>query len=323
MEEMGGVERDFKTFVRYLMIRTIFSFAAPILLFSACDAATPADAPRNTTAEIIEPAEVATPESLLDAALLSDIRSDEERARDTARHPKETLMFFGIEPNDTVIEIFPGGGWYTNVLAPYLASGNGSLIVANRDLNVFEGERRTRVETYLSDFNARYTQLYPDLVTFTALSDQSGPLAEPNSVDAVVMFRNLHSLMGAGYADKVFEDAFAALKPGGVMGVVQHRLPSAEFQDPTAATGYVHEDYAISIATRAGFKLDGSSEINANPKDLGDHPFGVWTLPPNSRTEDRDGNTTEGFDPQIYQDIGESDRMTLRFIKPAETRISE
>ena len=123
--------------------------------------------------------------------------------------------------------------------------------------------------------------------------------------------------MSGGYAEKFFTDAYAALKPGGVLGVVEHRLPSTETQDPTASTGYVHEDYVIALATAAGFVLDGSSEVNANPRDTADHPFGVWTLPPNSRTADRDGNTPDGFDPATYAAIGESDRMTLRFVKPA------
>ena len=118
------------------------------------------------------------------------------------------------------------------------------------------------------------------------------------------------------YEAKFFDDAYAALKPGGILGVVEHRLPSAQAQDPRAASGYVHEDYVKTLADAAGFEFVAASEINANPNDTADHPFGVWTLPPSSRTSDREGNTPEGFDPEIYTAIGESDRMTLKFRKP-------
>ena len=146
---------------------------------------------------------------------------------------------------------------------------------------------------------------------------RAGPLGEPESVDAVLTFRNIHNWMGGDHADKFFVDAFNVLKPGGVLGVVEHRLPSAMEQDPSAPSGYVHEDYVIALAEAAGFELEASSEINANPADTADHPFGVWTLPPVSRAADGDGNTPDDFDPQKYLDIGESDRMTLKFVKPA------
>ena len=124
--------------------------------------------------------------------------------------------------------------------------------------------------------------------------------------------------MAGDYADKFFTDAFAVLKPGGVLGVVEHRLPSGDDPDPSAPTGYVHEDYVKALAAAAGFEFVEASEINANPADTGDHPFGVWTLPPVSRTADGDGNAPADFDPAAYQAIGESDRMTLKFVKPAQ-----
>ena len=122
--------------------------------------------------------------------------------------------------------------------------------------------------------------------------------------------------MSGGYEAKVFEDAYAVLKPGGVLGVVEHRLPSSDLQDPQASSGYVHEDYVKALAANAGFEFTGSSSVNANPDDSADHPFGVWTLPPVSRTTDRDRNTPEDFDAELYKAIGESDRMTLKFTKP-------
>lgn len=251
-------------------------------------------------------------------AIAGSWRSETERARDTARHPAETLAFFGIEPDDTVIELWPGGGWYSSILAPYLATGGGTLIAAGFDPDVFEGERRARIVERLDAYADRFTAR-PDLfgtVRMTAFSDRSGPLTTPGSADVVLTFRNLHNWMAGGYADKAFSDAFTALKPGGILGVVEHRLPSSANQDPVAMTGYVHEDYVRRAAERAGFVFVESTEVNANPKDTADHPFGVWTLPPNSRTEDRNGEAPDGFDPALYAAIGESDRMTLKFVKP-------
>lgn len=267
--------------------------------------------------------EAATPvvEPVLADFLSGEWRSDAEKARDVWRNPAETLDFFGIEKDDTVIEIWPGGGWYTNILAPYLASGDGTLIAAVWDTDVFEGERLERIEQRIADFKAVY-EADPSIfgtLSYSEFSAESGPLAPEGSVDAVLTFRNVHNWMGGDYAAKFFTDAYAALKPGGVLGVVEHRLPSSAEQDPRGASGYVHEDYVRALATAAGFTFDGSSEINANPADTADHPFGVWTLPPVSRTTDRDGNTPDGFDAEAYAGIGESDRMTLKFIKPQTT----
>lgn len=262
----------------------------------------------------------ASPPSLTDIAA-GEWRSDEEKARDTWRHPVETLTFFGVEADDTVIEIWPGNGWYTNILAPYLNTDGGQLIVAQFDLGNYEGERLETMTQRLNDFMAYY-EAKPETfgaLGLSAFSANSGPLAEDGSVDVVLTFRNIHNWMGGDYSDKFFRDAYAALKPGGVLGVVEHRLPSSQEQDPRAGTGYVHEDFVKALATAAGFEFVAASEINANPADTADHPFGVWTLPPVSRTADREGNTVEDFDPSIYAAIGESDRMTLKFVKPAET----
>lgn len=281
---------------------------------------------QSTVPEVETPPAAKAPEAITPvvAPTLADIvdgdwRSDAEKARDTWRNPIETLEFFGIDADDTVIEIWPGGGWYTNILAPYLATGDGKLIAAVWDVNVFEGDGLERITKRIADFKAVYEADADRFGTleYSAFSAESGPLAPEGSVDAVLTFRNVHNWMGGDYTAKFFTDAYAALKPGGVLGVVEHRLPSSAEQDPRGATGYVHEDYVRALAIAAGFTFDGSSEINANPADTADHPFGVWTLPPVSRTTDREGNAPEGFDAGKYTPIGESDRMTLKFVKPA------
>ncbi len=247
-------------------------------------------------------------------AMDGEWRTDAERERDAFRHPVETLEFFGVEGDDTVIEIWPGGGWYTNILAPWLHANGGQFIAA-----VVAPERSERAAQALEAYKANYAP-YPDTfgeIGYTYYDSESGPLGEPGSADAVLTFRNIHNWMSGDHADKFFEDAYAVLKPGGVLGVVEHRLPSAMTLDPSAPSGYVHQDYVTSLAEAAGFQLEATSEINANPADTADHPFGVWTLPPVSRTTDRDGNTPEGFDAAKYQEIGESDRMTLKFVKPS------
>ncbi len=305
---------------------TIGAFGALALALAACGGAERDDATMTAQPPAPSPdqgaeVEVATagPQTgSMEWAVAGDWRSDEDKARDGARHPVETLAFFGIAPDHTVVEMWPGGGWYSQILAPYLAAGGGKLIAAGFDADAFEGERRDAIAERMAQFAANLAAR-PDLygsVEITAFSGQSGPLAETGSVDAVLTFRNLHNWMNGEYLDKFFNDAFAALRPGGVLGVVEHRLPSTVEQDPTASSGYMHEDFVKAAAARAGFEFAGASEVNANPNDTADHPFGVWTLPPNSRTQDRDGNEIEGFDPSIYAAIGESDRMTLKFVKP-------
>lgn len=248
-------------------------------------------------------------------AMAGSWRTEAEIARDEFRHPVETLEFFGVEGDDTVVEIWPGGGWYTNILAPWLHANGGQLVAAT-----FSPDRSERAAEIITEFKANYAE-NPDVfgdIQYTIFDKDAPPMGEPESADAVLTFRNVHSWMGGNYSDKLFDEAYRVLKPGGVLGVVEHRLPSAVEQDATASSGYVHEDFVKTLATNAGFEFAGSSEINANPADTADHPFGVWTLPPVSRTEDRDGNTPEGFDAEAYKAIGESDRMTLKFVKPAE-----
>lgn len=291
---------------------------ASLLLLSACggsDKSTPDVSPASPEAHAETETETVTEAiSTVEAAMAGDWRSAEDRARDAFRHPAETLEFFEVGPDETVVEIWPGGGWYTNIIAPYLKE-DGSYIAAGFDPETSDYAKRG-YDSFQENFVSK-PEIFGD-IKVTSLSAATGPLVEPGTVDTVLTFRNVHNWMVNGYADKVFVDMYDALKPGGILGVVEHRLPSSEMQDPQGRSGYVHEDYVIQLAEAAGFEFVGSSEINANPKDTADHPFGVWTLPPNSRTADREGNTPEGFDPAKYLEIGESDRMTLKFRKPLE-----
>ena len=235
----------------------------------------------------------------LTSALEHTLRSEQNMARDEFRHPYETLTFFGISPSMKVVELSPGGGWYTEIFANYLEKGN--LIAAHHDPNSksnYQKRSRARFEEKLGS-NPVY-----DSITLVNLD---GRLSEPGSVDAVVTFRNLHNWIGSSM-DSIFENSFTALKSGGILGVVEHRAPTGTLVDSMKKSGYVTENYAIKAAQKAGFVMLGKSEINSNPKDTADHPRGVWTLPPNLRLKDQDR--------EKYLAIGESDRMTLLFRKP-------
>jgi predicted methyltransferase len=248
----------------------------------------------------------------LEWAVAGDWRIDSEKARDEFRHPVETLSFFGVKGSDTVVELWPGGGWYTAILGPYLKAGGGKLYAAQMDPATAENV----VAAYRAAFIDR-PEVYGD-IELTTLSRSSPGVAPDGSADAVLTFRNVHNWMAGGYADKVFADAFRALKPGGVLGVEEHRLPSARDQDLAARSGYVHESYVIQLAQNAGFVFEEASEINANRNDTADHPLGVWMLPPNLRAPAAGSAEAASYDPEKFKAIGESDRMTLRFRKPAE-----
>ncbi|QNL17859.1 class I SAM-dependent methyltransferase [Hyphobacterium sp. CCMP332] len=228
--------------------------------------------------------------------------------RDDARHPAETLTFFGIEPTDTVIEIWPGGGWYAEILAPWLNANGGTYVAAHFAADSQSSYRQRSRAAFEERFMG--TDLFGDVIVRSWGPDNPG-LGEPASADAVLTFRNVHNWMRGGFTERAFDEFYDVLRPGGVLGVVEHRLPDTREQDPLAETGYVQEAYVIAIAREAGFELVDSSEINANPADTADHPNGVWTLPPS-----QSGWDTEGFDPAPYAAIGESDRMTLLFRKP-------
>jgi predicted methyltransferase len=244
-------------------------------------------------------------------ALAGEWRGQQERERDVWRHPGETLAFWGLKPDMRVVEVLPGRGWYTAVLAPYLNAGGGSLLVAQFE-PVTDAQRDT-----LAAFDKRFAdaKLFGAIDRAT-LSARSGPLGPANSADMVILARNMHTLLSEGYAEKAFADFYAVLKPGGILGVEQHRAASTGLQDPQASNGYVQEAYVKLFAAEAGFEFIASSEINANARDDRDHPFGVWTLPPALRTAPLGLDSDPSFDTAPFEAIGESDRMTLKFRKP-------
>ena len=233
------------------------------------------------------------------AAVQSEDRSLKNIERDQYRNPTETLSFFEIKPNMTVVELSPGGGWYTEILANYLHEP-GKLIAAHFDKDSEIGyfkRSRTNFEKKMAS-----KSMYSNV----EIVDLSSNLAEENSVDAVITFRNLHNWLGP-QMDSIFANSYKALKPGGIFGVVEHRANPGTSIDAMKKSGYVTEEHAIMVAKKHGFTLVATSEINANTKDTKNHPKGVWTLPPNLRLKDAER--------EKYIAIGESDRMTLLFQK--------
>lgn len=288
-----------------------FAILAAATLLAACgDQSNDTDA----AASMPPPAEQGTDRApaeanggdILDKAIAGEHRSEGNRARDRYRHPKETLAFFGLEPGMTVVELYPGGGWYTEVLAPALGE-DGRLIGAQ-----FEA---TAPPSYRPGVVSRYEQMLmrpeyqnTEMVTL----DDAGMLqgVEDASADLVLTFRNVHNWMVAGTFDAVVAEAARVLKPGGVFGVVEHRADEGVDPAESARRGYVPEAYVIERAEAAGLVLEARSEINANPQDTKDYARGVWELPP-----------TLGGDEEFREArkaIGESDRMTLKFVKPAD-----
>ena len=236
-----------------------------------------------------------------------DHRSESNKARNQYRHPVKTLEFFGIKDGMTVMEIWPGGGWYTEILAPAMRD-HGKLIIATWDAKV-EGQPAYRYELpkKMQETFANNPGVY-DQVTFEYFSPPgSTSLGEADSIDVVVTFRNTHGWVGGGVAQDIFNEFARVLKPGGTLGVVQHRANAGTDPAVTAKLGYVSEQAVKELAANAGFIFEASSEVNANPKDSKDHPEGVWTLPPSLTLGD--------VDKDKYSAIGESDRMTLRFKK--------
>jgi len=231
-------------------------------------------------------------------------RSEENRARDVYRHPKETLLFFGVRPEMKVLEVWPEPGWYTEVLAPLVREKGKyyAAVIAADPSSPYISKRLASYQAKLASLG-----LY-DRVQVVALPTDGSDVVAPNSLDMVVTFRNVHNWMSAGDAEQVFRSLYRALKPGGILGVVEHRGNSAVPQDPKAKSGYVNEDYLVKLIESAGFRLAAKSEINANPRDTKDYEQGVWTLPPSYRLGAKDHDK--------YAAIGESDRATLRFEKP-------
>lgn len=247
-------------------------------------------------------------EKRIDKILAGAHRDAANVARDEFRHPKETLLFMGINPAMTVVEVWPSGGWWTEILAPLLRERGkyyAAYVVSDAPgMPQFLRDREKAFDAKL----AAAPDLYDKVVKTRLLAPNWTEMAPPGSADMVLTFRNVHNWAKAGNADAMFKAFYDALKPGGVLGVKDHRAkPGTSFQQQID-TGYMTEEWVISVAAKAGFKLEEKSEINANPKDTKDHPAGVWTLPPTLALKEKDRAK--------YLAIGESDRMTLRFIKP-------
>lgn len=277
------------------MIRRL---AFPLLAAASLAACTAAPPP--------PPAFTAQHQAALQQAVAAPTRTPANVLRDRYRHPLETLGFFGVRPGDTVVEIWPGGGWYTEILAPYLASGGGRLILATPDGQLGG----------VAKLQQANPALYGGLATATFPAFDPGAARVPDgSADVVLTFRNVHNWrMGyrredkQDYSAEAFRQIFAMLKPGGVLGVVDHRLPENASDERERNSGYIKVSTVRRLAEAAGFRLAAASAVNANPRDTADWPDGVWTLPPALRLKDKDR--------ERYLAIGESDRMTLKFVKP-------
>jgi predicted methyltransferase len=286
-------------------------------------AAPPAAAAPQVSAPAAEQAAPLAETSAVHAAVNGEWRSADDRSRDAFRHPVEALEFWGLAPGMSILEVQPGGGWWTEILAPYAAATGGSLAVTAADLDNPElpetaRTARTAFEARFADAN-RYGK-----VTFVNFGAKSAPLPA-EAYDFILTARSTHGWINNKLAEQMFANFFQALKPGGILALEQHR--AAEGTDPAdpvkgTNSGYVMQSAVVALAEAAGFQLEASSEINANAADTRDHPFGVWTLPPTARTrpysEGPDAHDP-AFDRSKYDAIGESDRMTLKFRKPAAT----
>jgi predicted methyltransferase len=273
-------------------------FAAALLLACAAASALPQHAGLT-----------AAQQGGLKAAIAAPGRTPANVARDRYRHPLETLSFFGVRPSDTVVEIWPGGGWYTEILAPYLRQGGGNYWAADME-NALGGMNRM-----MAADPARYGGIRTAIFPAFAPADHRFP---DGTADVVLTFRNVHNWQmgsrhdGQPYAEEAFRQMFAMLRPGGTLGVVDHRLPESADIARERTSGYVKVSTVRRLAEAAGFRFVAASEVNANPRDTTDYPRGVWTLPPTYRLGDQDRAR--------YAAIGESDRMTLRFVKPTLSR---
>lgn len=278
-------------------VRAVF-FCSVLLAACANNPVTPHSAPADKS------------NAQLNAAIGGAWRSPTNRARDMYRHPAQTLAFFGIQPEQTVVEITPGTGWYSEILAPYLRE-RGTYIAAIVDPQKVEaGKSRDYQQGNKDALDKRFAQAPAqfDRVHLAAFDPKAPDFGAPGSVDAVLTFRNVHNWVSAGTAPAYFRGFFQVLKPGGVLGVVEHRAKPGASLEQMKTSGYLTQALVITLAIDAGFVLEQSSEINANSQDDTEHPNGVWTLPPTNRHDAED-------DAQ-YRAIGESDRMTLRFRKP-------
>jgi predicted methyltransferase len=243
---------------------------------------------------------------LIDKALEAEHRTPSYVERDKYRHPKETLLFFGLNPEQSVVEITPGYGWYTEILAP-LMRNKGQYTYTSLELHEKINPFFVKLEGAFKEKMGKNPNIY-DQLRWIHFDPKQPEFAPTGPVDMVLTFRNVHNWAKAGSAEAMFAGFAKALKPGGVLGVVEHRAKVGTPLDIQIKSGYMTEDYVIQMAKDAGFRLDAKSEINANPKDTADHPNGVWNLLPSLRGVEDD-------DKLDIKSIGESDRMTLRFIK--------
>ncbi|WP_300615597.1 methyltransferase [Dokdonella sp.] len=291
-----------------------------VVALAACgseqSATPPAPEAKAKAAPADQPAQPVPPQSAadlfaarLDKALAGDWRSADNKARDQYRHPKQTLEFFGLKSGDTVVEITPGGGWYTEVLAPLL-QGDGKYVAALA-ADASSDYARNSNEKFRAKLKEGADQYGgAEVIEF----DPKAPsLGGAGSADVVLTFRNVHNWIGNDSAAGMFKAFFEVLKPGGTLGVVEHRAAAGAELEKIKDSGYLPQDVVVKLATDAGFQLVAQSEINANPKDTKDYEKGVWTLPPSLALKDKDR--------EKYLAIGESDRMTLKFVKPQGDQI--
>jgi predicted methyltransferase len=243
------------------------------------------------------------PDAALIKAVADPARKPEQVARDKVRHPVEELTFFGLKPNMTVVELWPGGGYWTDILGPYLAKSGHYYVSVNAPGDAQEDAVVAKFQTRIA---AEKDRLGP--LKVTVLGPGHVNIAPPGSADLVLTFRNLHNWMDGGFTDEAIAAVFKSLKPGGVFGIEEHRGRNDVPQDPKGENGYVREDYTLALMKKAGFEYVGKSEINANPRDTKDYPKGVWTLPPSYAEGDKDKAK--------YTAIGEADNYVLKFRKP-------
>ncbi len=293
-------------------IATALALSLTLLACSASMTPSGEAAPGATTAAGVDTAtDTATPAtaSALDKAISGPARHAENVLRDRYRHPAQTLAFFGVRPTDTVIEITPGGGWYTEILGPYLQPAGHYLAAVPDPMAVEAGKARDGRARGVQGLESRFAsapQAYAGarIVRF----DPTAPVfGAPGSADVVLTFRNAHNWVAADNAAAYFKAFHDVLKPGGTLGLVDHRAKPGTDLETMKNSGYLTQDLVIGYATAAGFALDASSQANANPGDTTEHPNGVWTLPPT--------NNHDAADDAKYKQVGESDRMTLRFVK--------
>ncbi len=257
-------------------------------------------------------------DEVLARAVVSDSRTTANTERDGARHPQEALEFFGIRPDMAVAEIWPSRGWWSEILAPYLKdSGRYYAVGFSLTARRTPQWRRNMAKELIDRFEGDPEHFGGTIVTSLSVPEDT-EIAPPGSLDMVLTFRNVHNWMNGDYAPGVFEAMYAALKPGGILGLVEHRAPDDADVEFMKLSGYVSEPHVITLAEAAGFELLEKSEINANPADSRDHPAGVWSLPPSLHYCQRMEDKAEAEAcRENYRAIGESDRMTLKFIKPA------